>query len=149
MSDIYWCVPVTYILACTMKVCVCLCVCACDCGLPLALFQVEFKLGCLFSPHHVNQGGFQRLPRKSLFTSPTLLKSLSGDADLAGTVRYCLAMRVNRGNSCWCPFHHHMRGPVHDRASDLGIRAVKLPVSEHLKLQVAQVLTMNQDNHPP
>ncbi len=30
------------------------------------------------------------------------------------------------------------------RASDLGITAVKLPVSEYIKLQAAQVLTVNQ-----
>jgi hypothetical protein len=31
------------------------------------------------------------LTRKSLVTKPTLLKSLSGDAEVAGTARYCLA----------------------------------------------------------
>jgi hypothetical protein len=45
-------------------------------------------------------------PRKSLFTSPTLLKSLSGDTELAGIIKYCMVMRVKRGNSCWCCFHH-------------------------------------------
>jgi hypothetical protein len=34
----------------------------------------------------------RRLPRKSLFTRPTLLKNLSGDAELTGTSRYCLVM---------------------------------------------------------
>jgi hypothetical protein len=29
----------------------------------------------------------RRLPHKSLFTIPTLLKSLSGDAEVAGTAR--------------------------------------------------------------
>jgi hypothetical protein len=45
---IYCRVSGTYIL-----VCVHVCVCVCDCGLPLALFQVEFRLGPggLFSPH--------------------------------------------------------------------------------------------------
>ena len=40
----------------------------------------------------------RRRPRKSLFTSPTLLKSLSGNAELADTDRYCLVMRAKRGN---------------------------------------------------
>ena len=75
------------------------------------LLSFKLILGCLFSPHHVNQGGVQKTTRKSLFTNPTLLKSLSGDAELAGTARYCLAMRAKRGNSCWCCFHH-MRGSV-------------------------------------
>jgi hypothetical protein len=88
-------------------------VCLGDCELPLALFQVE-SLGCLFSPHHVNQDGVQKTtvgPQVTL-TTPTLVKSLSGDwswsrdAELAVTGRYCLVMRAKRGNSCWCFFHH-------------------------------------------
>ena len=39
------------------------------------------------------------------------LKILSGDAELVDTVRYCLVMRTNRANSCWCCFHH-IRGSV-------------------------------------
>ena len=62
------------------------------------LLCLKLSLRCLFSPHYVKVVS-RRLPRKSLFTSPTLLKSLSGDAEVAGTVRYCLAMRVKRGNS--------------------------------------------------
>jgi hypothetical protein len=46
------------------------------------------------------------LPHKSLFTRPTLLKSLSGDSEVAGTVRCYLTIRVRRGNSCTCCFHH-------------------------------------------
>ncbi len=34
----------------------------------------------------------RKLSLKSLFTSPTLMKSLSGDTDLTGTDRYCLSM---------------------------------------------------------
>ncbi len=68
------------------------------------LLFFKFTSGCLFSPRHVNQGGVQRLPHKSLFTSlftsPTLLKGLSGDANVAGTARYCLVMRAKRGNPC-------------------------------------------------
>ena len=39
VSDIYWCVSVTYILVCDMKVCVsvCVCVCVCVCVLVLPL----------------------------------------------------------------------------------------------------------------
>jgi hypothetical protein len=53
----------------------------------------------------------RRLPHKSLFMSPTLLKSLSGDAEVAGTARCCLAIRSRRGNSYTFCFHH-MRGSV-------------------------------------
>jgi len=53
----------------------------------------------------------RRIPHKSLFTSPALLKSLSGDAEVAGTARYFLAMRTKRGNSCTCCFYH-IRGPL-------------------------------------
>jgi len=39
----------------------------CPCGLPLPLFQVELSLiGCLFSLHHVNHGGFQTTPQVTL-----------------------------------------------------------------------------------
>jgi hypothetical protein len=44
-------VSVEYILSSVSMLCVCLG----DCGLPLTLFQVEFRV--LFSLHHVNQGG--------------------------------------------------------------------------------------------
>jgi hypothetical protein len=32
----------------------------------------------------------RRLPHKSVYTSPTRLKNLSGDSDVSGTTRYCL-----------------------------------------------------------
>jgi hypothetical protein len=67
------------------------------CGVSFLLISFKLSSGCLFRPHHVNQGGVQRLPHKSLFTIPTLLKSLSGDAEVAGTTRYFLTMRANRG----------------------------------------------------
>jgi hypothetical protein len=51
-----------------------------DYGLPITLFQVEFRV--LVSTHHVNKGGVQRRPHKSLFTSHTLMKSLSGGESL-------------------------------------------------------------------
>ncbi len=43
----------------------------------MSFLLISFNLssGCLFRPHHVNQGGVQSLPHKSLFTNPTLLKS--------------------------------------------------------------------------
>ncbi len=70
----------------------------CVCVIPLVLFQIEFW--CLFSRHHVNQGGVQKPTPQVTFYLPTLLKSLSGDAEVAGTARYCLAMRATRGMSC-------------------------------------------------
>ncbi len=75
------------------------------------LLSFKFTLGCLFSQHHVIKVVSRRLPHKSLFTRPTLSKSLSGDAELEDTSRYCLVMWAKRGNSCWC-FFHHMRGSV-------------------------------------
>jgi hypothetical protein len=79
--DIYWCVPRYLYIGVYHKVCVCVIV-------EFLLLSFKLNLGCLFSTHHVNQGGVQRLPGKSLFTSHTLLKGLSGDAELADTVRY-------------------------------------------------------------
>jgi hypothetical protein len=29
-----------------------------------------------------------------------------GDAEVAGTVRHCLAIQAKSGNSCWCLFYH-------------------------------------------
>ena len=83
---IYWCVPVTYILVCAnfgKFVYVCVSVCDCVIMVDFPLFHFKLSLGCLFSPHHVNQGGVQRIPLKSFFTSSTLLKSLSVDTELA------------------------------------------------------------------
>jgi hypothetical protein len=48
---------------------------------------------------------------KSVYTSPTRLKNLSGDSEVGGTVRYCLTIRTNSGNSCGYCFHH-IRGSV-------------------------------------
>ena len=54
-------------------------------GVIVDFLLLSFKLsfGCLFSPHHVNQGATvsRRRPRKSLFTCPPLLNILSGDAN--------------------------------------------------------------------
>jgi hypothetical protein len=68
----------------------------------------------------------RRQPRKSLFTSPTLLKFLSGDTVLVFGDSHCLVMWTKCGNSCWCCFHH-MKGsvcrgtPVALRGSHVGI----------------------------
>jgi hypothetical protein len=48
----------------------------------------------------------RRLLYKSVCTSPTRLKNLSEDVEVAGTVRYCLALRTKSGNFCWYCFHH-------------------------------------------
>jgi hypothetical protein len=48
--------------------------------------------------------------RKSLFTSTTLLKSLSGDAEVADTARYCLVMRGE--GTLVGDASHHIRGSV-------------------------------------
>ena len=50
-SDKYWCVLVTYIVASKYGVCM-------SRTSPLLTFKLS--LGCLFSPHHVNQGGVQK-----------------------------------------------------------------------------------------
>jgi len=94
----------SHILVCAMKVCVCVCVCVCVfvCVCVCVCFLLlSFKLssGCLFSPHHVNQGGVQKSTPQVTFTRPTLVECLSGDAELASTARYCLAMVAKRGNS--------------------------------------------------
>jgi hypothetical protein len=45
------------------------------CVIPLALFQLSS--GCLFSPHHVNQGGVQKAtPQVTLYESHTAEESL-------------------------------------------------------------------------
>ncbi len=54
------------------------------------------------------------LPRKSLFTSPTLLKSLSGDAEVAGTARCCLTIRLvvtSDLTSAWRRLSSGLRSP--------------------------------------
>ena len=73
-SDKYWCVPVAYILPCASIVCVCLG----DFRLPLALFQVDYRvLASKFSPPHVNQGGAQKTtPQVTLYKPHTAKESL-------------------------------------------------------------------------
>jgi hypothetical protein len=53
----------------------------------------------------------RNLPHKSVCTSPTRLKNLSGDTEVTGTDRYCLVIRSKSGNSYWYWFHH-IRGSV-------------------------------------
>jgi hypothetical protein len=63
---------------------------------PLLTFKLSLR--CLFSPHHVNQGGVQKTnPQVTLYKPHTAKESL-GDAELAGTDRYCLVMRAKRRN---------------------------------------------------
>ena len=76
--SMYWCVPVTYIGVCRESMSGRVSV-----SVSFLLLAFKMSLGCLFSPHHVNQGGVQRIPLKSFFTSSTLLKSLSVDTELA------------------------------------------------------------------
>ncbi len=47
----------------------------------------------------------RNLPLMSVCTSPTRLKNLSGDEEVAGTVRYCLVILVESGNCYWYCFH--------------------------------------------
>ncbi len=94
----------------------------------LILFQYQYEKGTTWSVHSYSlsscvQGVYvvyitsmkvesRRLPCKSLFTDPTLLKSHSGDVEVAGTSRCCLTMRVKRGNS-WTSFFHHIFHTIH------------------------------------
>ncbi len=89
----------------------------------MSFLLISFKLssGCLFRPHQVMS---RRLTRKSLFTSPTLLKSLSGDTEVAESVRCCLVIRTNRGNSYTCSFHH-IRGSLSRDTSPRVLRQEK------------------------
>jgi hypothetical protein len=51
------------------------CVCLGDCGLPLALFQVDFRV--LVWPNHVYQGGVQKTtPQVTLYKPHTAKESL-------------------------------------------------------------------------
>jgi len=61
-----------------------------------------FELGCLFMTHHcdVNQGGVQRRPHKTLFTIPTLFKSLSGSRN-EGRLRGSQPAKIPGGCSEW------------------------------------------------
>ena len=69
------------------------CVCVwCVCVLFVHLFQDDLR--CLFIPHQVNHGGVQKPPVEvSLYKSHTPATNLSGDTEVAGTVRYCLVIR--------------------------------------------------------
>ncbi len=68
-----------------ISVCVYVSVSVCVCVIPVALFQVEFRV--LFNPHHVNQGGVQTsTPQVTLYESyTTLMKSLSGYVEVVDT----------------------------------------------------------------
>jgi hypothetical protein len=77
-NTLYISVRMTYIGVChlriywhTMKVCVCLCECLC-----FLLLSFKMSLGCLFSLHHVNHGGFQTHPQVTLYKSHTAEESL-------------------------------------------------------------------------
>jgi hypothetical protein len=49
----------------------------CVCVIPVDLFQVEFRSGSSFIPHHVNQGGVQKdTPQVTLYESHTTEESL-------------------------------------------------------------------------
>ncbi len=78
------------------------------------------------------------LTRKSVCTSPTRLKNLSGDAEVAGTVRYCLAIRAKSGNSCWCCFHQ-IRGSVSHHPFLAGCLQVQSPTHPHLRPQIRRL----------
>ncbi len=52
------------------------------CVIPLALFQVEFRV-LVQTTSRQSRWCPEGYPHKSLFTSPTLLKSLSGDTGVA------------------------------------------------------------------
>jgi hypothetical protein len=73
-------------------------VCVCDvCVRFVDLFQDDLR--CLFSPHQVNHGGVQKAAAQvSLYKSHTTEEPR--DAEVAGTVRYCLTIRAKSGNSC-------------------------------------------------
>jgi hypothetical protein len=71
-------------------VCVCACVCVC-----FLLLSLKLSLRCLFSPHHVNQGGVQKSTPQVTCTRPTMVKCHLGDAELAGTARWlCLPIKA-------------------------------------------------------
>jgi hypothetical protein len=76
--------------------------------LTLYIFVCQWRV-CLFRPRYVNQGGVQKTtPQVTLYKPHTaeefLMRSRAGRH--SHTCWYCLAMRVKRGNSCWCCFHH-------------------------------------------
>jgi hypothetical protein len=89
----------------------------------VSFLLISFKLssGCLFSPHHDNQGGVQKAtPQVTLYEPHTAEESLrrcrSGRNSkefphLVRMDRCCLVIRTRWGNSDTCCFHH-MRGSV-------------------------------------
>ena len=91
VSDNDKCVNDTMTSVCMCR-CVCVCVCHCSCSLS------NWVQGTCLT-HVTSIKVLSRiLPHKSLFTNPTLLKSLSGDAEVAGTARCCLSIRTRWGN---------------------------------------------------
>ncbi len=76
VSDNDKCVNDTMVSVCMCR-CVCVCVCHCTCS--LSSWVQGTCLAHITSIKVLSRS----LPRKSLFTSPTLLKSLSGDAEVA------------------------------------------------------------------
>jgi hypothetical protein len=67
VRDVYWCIPVTYIL--TRVRCVIV---------DFLLLSFKLSLRCLFRPRHVNQGGVQKTtPQVTLYKSHTAEESLT------------------------------------------------------------------------
>ena len=87
------------------------CVCVCHSSFSLSSWSQGVCLTHITSIKVMSRS----LPHKSLFTSPTLLKSLSGliseDVEIANTTGYCLTIRTKWGNSYTWWFHHR-RGSV-------------------------------------
>ena len=73
----------------------------------VSFFLLSFKLslGCVFSPHYVNQGGVQKVTPQVTFYEPhTAEESLRRRRSGGPSSRYGLVMRTKRGNSCTCRF---------------------------------------------
>ncbi len=84
--------------------------CVCVCGVCVSSLFISWKMiygACLVHIRSIMVVS-RSLPRKSVCTSPTRLKNLSGDVEVAGTVRYCLPIRVKSDGCCF----HHIRGSV-------------------------------------
>ena len=85
----------------------------CVCGVCVSSLFISWKMNygaCLAHIRSIMVVS-RSLPRKSVCTSPTRLKNLSGDTEVTGTVRYCLVIRTKSGNSWWYCFQH-IRGSV-------------------------------------
>ncbi len=112
--SICWWVSVTITSVCQWHngKCVYVSVSECVCVIPVDLFQVEFRSGYLFSPHHVNQGGVQKdTPKVTLYETHTTEESLSRRrsgrysqvlADLDGSSEGILARAVSTTSDCLC-----------------------------------------------